>query len=71
MCFGDGGASRRAADAAQAESQRQFNIEQQRLKDEAAAAKAEAERRAAEEAVRYQAQFDQQKADAEAQRKQD
>lgn len=66
--YGDGGASKRAADNAAAEANRQAAAERQRLADEAAAAKVEADRRAEEEKTRQQTQFDAQQAEAERQR---
>lgn len=64
MCIG-GGSSRRAADAAAAEAQRQYALEVERLRQEAIDAKAAADARATTDAQRHQTTLDTQKADAE------
>jgi hypothetical protein len=69
MCLG-GGKNRAAASNAQVEAERQYALEVERLRQEAATAKAEADARAAEEARRNDDRLAAQRTDAENLRKQ-
>lgn len=70
MCFGGGSAARQAADRAAAEQARQNEIERARIAEESRIAKEEADRRYAEQVAREEKRVAEERANAEALRKQ-